>query len=129
MATWAMNIYDMAGSSVLSPAPFHSAAVRWVRNSPGALDGEFAYTQVSFDDLRCGEREIKITRDASVVWGGYLASRGKSERGQRRTHFSAEGYFAHLRRRFVTNSLAYVAEPQEDIVAGLISYAMGQADG
>lgn len=128
-ATWEMDIYDLSGASVLSTAPFYSAAVRWVLNAPGAVDADFSRDRVTFNDLKPGEREVKITRDGTVVWGGYAMARGRSYRGQERTRFEADGYFSHFRARPITNSLSYSADPQQDIVSALISYAMAQTDG
>ena len=127
LVVWAIDLYNLGGTAVLSNATVKGARFTWVLNAPGAFEAELEWT-ASRTDWAVGQRIVQLTRNSVVVWGGYLW--GLSGNAQARTvGVSGEGYFSMLRHRVVTSDLSYEDVEQQTIAWNLIDHAQGQANG
>lgn len=127
MPTWSLDLYNLGGSAIATGAEFQRLAARRRLNEPGAIEIDLPW-DASRTDWAVGQREIKLTRDGTAWWGGYLWHvRGDGR--SRRVTAQGQGYLSRLRRRVMTSTLSFADEAQHEIAWDLIAHTQAQADG
>lgn len=134
MATWTFDLHAInGGSPILTDFPWRSARVGWVLNGPGALEAELPLQDplVTRANFAVGAREIRVKRDGTLVWGGYLwgADVDLDSPNPTDVRIRAEGYFSVLRHYYVLADLLHNDVAQETILRNLIEHAEGQPSG
>lgn len=147
---WALNVYDLAGGTVLTPMPFRSLKATWQLNAPGTIEFDVVYRggnpQATYGSeaspaghLRPGARILKLTRNGTVVWGGYLMDL-QVEAKARRITAQGDGWWARVRQRVIDADLIWTAATplpaganaqagQHAIAWAVLNHIQGQADG
>jgi len=132
MVTWQVDLYALNGvSPTVSAVPFRKLNCNWVLNSPGALTFDCNFADVSDTDFVPGARELKLLRNGTLVWGGYLwmAHAKPWDRKGGVVTFTAQGYASRLRKRMVTSDLVYTDTADSTICWNFINHVQGQTDG
>jgi len=129
VASWSLDVYDLNGAVRQAGMPFKSLRFGYVLNSPGALEADFALTNtlVTKANLKVAARELRIFRNAVLVWGGYLWDARVELRD--RVSIRGEGYFSALRRRYGMTDLIYNDVAQEQIAWNLINATQSEPSG
>lgn len=127
---WEVAIYDLNASTPrLHFAPVAEWGFGYVLNAPGAFEATVPLTnaQALEANWKAGQREIKVFRNSTLVWGGYLWSTSV-DIVEQKVRVVGEGYYSRLRRRFVMGDLIYENPglPQEDIAFRLIRHTQNQ---
>ena len=130
MTTWSVNVYPLnSGTASATGVPVRGHSFNYVLNAPGSFDADLplrdtAVTQAIFSP---GAKEIRVYRDAVLVWGGYL--QGVRVQARDSVTIRAEGYLSRLRRRYVMSDLLYTDTAQETICWDLIDHTQTQSGG
>jgi hypothetical protein len=128
---WTVDIHPLNGGVASSSAvPFSDMMFNYVLNAPGAFEASLPMEVASATkvNLEPGQKEIRVLRNGTLVWGGYLWAVFVDARG-RRVRVQGEGYHSRLRRRIVNADLIYREETpdnQEVIAWKLIDHAQTQ---
>jgi hypothetical protein len=131
MATWSVDIYDINGSSALATGlPVQDWMFNYVLNAPGALEADFYIKEVGIDEtlLVPGAREIRVMRNGTLVWGGYLWN-VVVDVLTHKLRIQCEGYFSRLRRRVITDEFIYDEENVQTIMWELIEHVQSKSNG
>jgi hypothetical protein len=133
MATWVLEVRDLAGAVVIASATFDSLMATWVLDSEGTIDIDVPWETFSRTDWVAGGRELRLTRNGTRVWGGYYwrnaSDREGGEANRPRVKANGAGYLSRLRSRVVTSDLIYTDVNQHQIGWNLINHTQGQTDG
>jgi hypothetical protein len=128
VATWTLDVRDRIGSSLLkSDVAFRALTAKWVLNGAGSLEVELRH-DADLGGARCGEAELQLKRDGTVVWAGPWLSTDVDPEG-RSMRITCEGLWWWFRRRVVTSDLYYADTAQHTIAWNLLDHAQGQTYG
>lgn len=130
LGVWAVNLYDMAESGILTPMPFKSLKANWVLNGPGSIEIDLNYQGAgpTYAQATPAKRIVKLTRNGTVVWGGYLNDLSVSSRAKT-VQAQCDGWWWRMRRRFIDLNLFYANVPQTTIAWDIIDKIQNQSDG
>lgn len=128
LATWEIAIHSLNGGAIISDLTVQEWLVNWTLNGPGAFECTCTLDDVTETDLNPGRREIRVTRNGTLVWGGYLWAAQVDPVAYKVT-FQGEGYFSRLRKRLVTSDLIYTDVSVQQIMWNLINHAQGKSNG
>jgi len=132
MATWTVDLYDLNGVSArVASVPFRKLNCNWALNSPGALSFDCNFADVTDTDFVPGARELRLKRNGTLVWGGYLWS-AQAKPWNRKggvVTFSGQGYASRLGKRIATADLIYADTADSTIAWNIINHVQGQTNG
>jgi hypothetical protein len=77
--------------------------------------------------LTPGKRIVKVYRNETLVWAGYLW--GASISDERGVRFNCQGYLSRLGKRYIDSTKTYDNVEQSDIAWDLIDFTQSQTDG
>jgi hypothetical protein len=134
VATWAVDLHALnAGSALLAGISLNGWTFGYVLNSPGAWEADvpLGNSVVTKANFAVGAREIRVKRNGTLVWGGYLWGADPELTGPNppTVAMRGEGYSSRLRHRFVMASLIYNDVDQKTILRNLIDHTESQTDG
>lgn len=120
---WRVELWPLNGTSKLINIPVQSWMFSYVLNAPGAFeaDVQLNHALATEANFGVGQREIRVYRANSLVWGGYLWAVTASATDYK-LRLRAEGYFSRLRRRIIAQDLIKYDRDQADIAWDLIQY-------
>lgn len=124
MAGFTVDIHALnSGTALLSNAPVQGFRFNYVLNAPGAFEADLylEHANVTQSNFAVGQREIRIKRDGTLVWGGYLWA-ATANPNTRKLRIRGEGYFSRLRRRILHNDLIKYDKDPAQIAWDLIDY-------
>jgi hypothetical protein len=129
VATWSLDAYDLNGAVRQAGLPFRSLRFSYVLNSPGVIEAQFSLTNslVTKTNLKVAARELRVLRNSTLVWGGYLWDASVELRDSLRIR--GEGYFSALRRRYGMTDLIYADVAQQQIAWNLIAATQAEPSG
>jgi hypothetical protein len=132
VATWRVDLFDLNGSSaLLSDIPIKDHKFKFSNrlSASGGFEAELIYDAAGVTEANFapGRRELKVYRDASLVWGGYLWL--VTAKRPRELKIIGEGWFSRLHRAFVVSDLIKTGVAQEQIVRDLIDHFQAQSGG
>lgn len=133
MATWRIDLANINGAVVQSDLK----VMRWTYsnglNGTGSFEATMfgRHSQATEANLKPGAREVRVYRDGTQVWGGYLWSVNVNAVNTKAFQITlrAESWFSRLRRRYVLADLLYRDVNQETIAWNLINHTQGQTEG
>jgi hypothetical protein len=128
VTTWALEVRQLDGTAIDTDVTFRDLQATWVLNGPGLIDADLTWDSVAVADHLAGGRELRLTRDATRVWGGW-SWRGAGNGPERTFRIEGQGYYSRLRRRVVRSDLIYTDTAQHTIAWNLIAHAQAQSDG
>lgn len=128
-ATWTWDVYDLAGTLVQASPTFMGLTFNYVLDSPGSITGDLPMTAATSTraTFEPGQRELRVSRNGVLVWGGDLWSAHVELRDT--LSVSGEGYMARFRRRNVMSDLIYDTVNQQQIMWNLIAHTQAQPSG
>ncbi len=130
MATYTLKLYQLDGTTVVNAdVKFRDLECRWVLNSPGAIEVTLPFDTTSYSEWTPGAREIRLERDGTRIFGGYVWAVSGSSQDRESVAARGLGYFSALRSRLVTSDLIYADTNQHQIAWNLINHTQGQANG
>jgi hypothetical protein len=133
VASWTIDLHSLNGAAVLTDFPFNDATFGWVLDGPGGFEATLPgnHSAVTRANFALGQRELRVKRDGTLVWGGYLWGASVDLRTPRypEVRIRGEGYASRLRRRFVLTDLIYSDVAQQTIARNLIDHAESQPSG
>jgi hypothetical protein len=130
VAVWSVNVHALNnGTAIITGLPVMDFGFSYSLNGPGAFEARLPlrHSSVLATTLAPGEREIRVTRDGVLVWGGYLWGARVEMRDT--VTIRAEGYLSRLRRRFVMSDLIYTDVAQQTLAWNLINHTQTQTSG
>lgn len=127
MTTWRLDLLDLAGTVLESDVVYSDLQAKWVLNGPGYFEAVLPWESAS-TDWEAGERELRLYRDATRIWGGHLWHAAGN--GPERTFaVDGSGYYSVMRHRVVTSDLIYADVADVTIAWNLIAHTQAQTDG
>lgn len=133
MTTWRIELSDIDGPVVVSDLAVRSFSYSDRLNAAGTFEAVLsgANTQATLANIKPGAREIRVYRDGTAVWGGYLWSVNVNSLNKK--HFNVtlrgEGWLSRLRYRYVMKDLHYRDVNQETIAWKLIHHTQTLTKG
>lgn len=133
MATWRVDLFALnGGTPLLSDIPILDKTFKFGNpiNAPGGFEANLIidHPDVTEANFAPGRRELKVYRDGSLAWGGYLWHAAVQR--PRTLKIIGEGWYSRLRRAHVVTDLDYTAGvAQEQILRNLINHFQGLSGG
>lgn len=120
---WHVRLYGLNSETKIIDVPVQSWMFNYVLNGPGAFEADIQLNHALAleSNFAVGQREIRVYRGNTLVWGGYLWGLTANVLTYK-MRLRAEGYFSRLRRRVIANDLVKYGQDQADIAWDLIQY-------
>ncbi len=127
---WAIELRAIAASTPLvASAPFVRATLERTVDGPGALEVTLRPDQL--EGWVPGLREVRVLRDDTPIWGGYLTGLTRQTRRGSEEHVEARcvGYSDILRYRHVVGDFSRPATVATTVAWDLIAHTQAQPGG
>lgn len=134
MATYRIDLHDLNnGTPRVSDLQVKKFSFSTRLNGAGTFEATMfgKHAQATKANLKPGATEVKVYRDATQVWGGYLWAVQVNKVNPKAfdIQLRGEGWYSRLRRRFVVTDLHYRDVNQHQIAWNLINHTQGLTDG
>lgn len=125
-----LELSDLNGNVVISSLPFDD--LRYGFTLDGLPWAEFSIDmwrpEATVNNLAEGQREVRIRRDDTLVWGGYLWTTEVST-DTLMVRCQCEGWFSMFYHRLIDQDKIFEDVEQFDIAWQLLNYTQGLTDG